>query len=58
MLLTNILLGIIIYVLFIIFGVLCNIDKKLLSNAEYLKLKKLRDDLMARGGRVKDDKRS
>ena len=41
MLWTNILLCIIIFFMIIIYGGICNIDRKLLSNAEYLRLKKL-----------------
>ena len=55
MLVTNILLGIIIFLLFIIFGGLTNIDRKLLSNAEFLRLKMLSERLMKRKGEeVKD----
>ena len=51
MLWTNLLLGFIIFLLIIIFGGLCNIDRKLLSNAEYLRLKMLSESLMKQEGK-------
>ena len=49
MLITNILLGVIIFFMVIISGGICNIDKKLngvvISNAEIIRLKKLSDSL-------------
>ena len=44
-------LGFIIFLLIIIFGGLCNIDRKLLSNAEYLRLKMLSESLMKQEGK-------
>lgn len=61
LMLTNILLGLIIFLLIIIFGALCNIDRKLLSNAEYLRLKRLSDGLMVSEPtirKVKDEKKA
>ena len=52
MLLTNILMGIIIFQLTVVFGGICNIEKILnrlnIISAEYRKLKKVNDDLIAR----------
>ena len=56
MLITNILLGIIIFLLIIIFGGITNVDRKLLSNAEYLRLKMLSESSMVKGRKVKDEK--
>ena len=44
--LTNILLVVIIFLLINMHGGICNIDGKLLSNEEYLRLKKLSDGLV------------
>ena len=46
MVLTNILLGVIIFLLINIYGGINLINSKLLSNAEYLRLKKLSDSLV------------
>ncbi|MCK4297761.1 MAG: hypothetical protein KAX28_14030 [Candidatus Marinimicrobia bacterium] len=58
MLITNILLGIVIFFMVIIFGALSNIDRKLLSNAEYLRLKKLSDSYGPIIRKVKDEKKT
>ena len=42
----------------IIFGALSNIDRKLLSNAEYLRLKKLSDSYGPIIRKVKDEKKT
>ena len=57
MLITNILLGIVIFFMVIIFGALSNIDRKLLSNAEYLRLEKLSDSYGPIIRKVKDEKK-
>ena len=58
MLITNILLGIIIFFMVIMHGGICNIDSKLLSNAEYLRLKKLSDSYGPIITKVKDEKKA
>ena len=59
MLITNILLGVIIFFMVIISGGICNIDKKLngvvISNAEIIRLKKLSDSLMKQKGKGAKD---
>ena len=56
MLVTNIILGIIAFMLILIHGGICNIDSKLLSNAEYLRLKKLSNSFGPIIRKVKDNK--
>ena len=62
MLITNILLGIIIFFMVVIYGGICNIFTKLnginIGNAEYLRLKKLSDSLKPTIRRVKDEKKT
>ena len=56
MLVTNIILGIIAFMLILIHGGICNIDSKLLNNAEYLRLKKLSNNYGPIITKVKDEK--
>ena len=58
MLITNILLGIVIYFLISILGEISNIDRKLLSNEEYLRLKKLSNSFGPIIRKVKDEKKT
>lgn len=55
MLITNILLGIIIFLLVIIFGSIATIERRL-TLIEYTKMGGLFSKLMGRGRKVKDDK--
>ena len=62
MLMTNILLGIIIFFMVTIFGSLCNIDKKLngivINNAESLRLKRLSDSYEPIITKVRNEKKT
>ena len=59
MLITNLLLGIIIFFMIIIYGGLCTMNTILnglvISNAESLRLKRLSDNLMKRKGKETND---
>ena len=50
--LTNILLGFIIFLLIIIFGGICNVDRKLEAIDKMLKLTKLFNDLTSKRGSI------